>query len=281
MILVLIKKLLLQAMLSCFLITLSCSDSCKVVKLMTYNIRLDTKEDGINQWNYRKKGLIALIKKLNPDILGIQEGLPNQISYLSKQLDGYSLIGEGREGANNGEYCAIYYKNKKFKLEKGETFWLSETPEIPSIGWDAALKRIATVGVFKALNSNRKLVVYNSHFDHIGKIAREKSVDVILNHIEGNEYFKNELVFMGDLNSTPNELSIKLMKEVFDDSFEKFAIKKPYGTYNGFDSKSDLSKRIDYIFTKNMSISKYERISEKLPNGLWPSDHFPILIEIK
>ena len=277
----LIKKLLLQAMLSCFLITLSCSDSCKVVKLMTYNIRLDTKEDVINQWNYRKKGLIALIKKLNPDILGIQEGLPNQISYLSKQLDGYSLIGEGREGENNGEYCAIYYKNKKFKLEKGETFWLSETPEIPSIGWDAALKRIATVGVFKALNSNRKLVVYNSHFDHIGKIAREKSVDVILNHIEGNEYFKNELVFMGDLNSTPNELSIKLMKEVFDDSFEKFAIKKPYGTYNGFDSKSDLSKRIDYIFTKNMSISKYERISEKLPNGLWPSDHFPILIEIK
>ena len=268
-------------MLLFFLITLSCSDSCKVVKLMTYNIRLDTKEDGINQWNYRKKGLIALIKKLNPDILGIQEGLPNQISYLSKQLDGYSLIGEGREGENNGEYCAIYYKNKKFKLEKGETFWLSETPEIPSIGWDAALKRIATVGVFKALNSNRKLVVYNSHFDHIGKIAREKSVDVILNHIEGNEYFKNELVFMGDLNSTPNELSIKLMKEVFDDSFEKFAIKKPYGTYNGFDSKSDLSKRIDYIFTKNMSISKYERISEKLPNGLWPSDHFPVLIEIK
>ena len=130
-------------MLLCFLITLSCSDSCKVVKLMTYNIRLDTKEDGINQWNYRKKGLIALIKKLNPDILGIQEGLPNQISYLSKQLDGYSLIGEGREGENNGEYCAIYYKNKKFKLEKGETFWLSETPEIPSIGWDAALKRIA------------------------------------------------------------------------------------------------------------------------------------------
>ena len=281
MILVLIKKLLLQAMLLCFLITLSCSDSCKVVKLMTYNIRFDTKEDGINQWNYRKKGLITLIKKLNPDILGIQEGLPNQISYLSKQLDGYSLIGEGREGENNGEYCAIYYKNKKFKLEKGETFWLSETPEIPSIGWDAALKRIATVGVFKALNSNRKLVVYNSHFDHIGKIAREKSVDVILNHIEGNEYFKNELVFMGDLNSTPNELSIKLIKKVFDDSFEKFAIKKPYGTYNGFDSKSDLSKRIDYIFTKNMSISKYDRISEKLPNGLWPSDHFPILIEIK
>ena len=275
------KKLLLQAILLCFLITLSCSDSCKVVKLMTYNIRFDTKEDGINQWNYRKKGLIALIKKLNPDILGIQEGLPNQISYLSKQLDAYSLIGEGREGENDGEYCAIYYKNKKFKLEKGETFWLSETPEIPSIGWDAALKRIATVGVFKSLNSNRKLVVYNSHFDHIGKIAREKSVDVILNHIEGNEYLKNELAFMGDLNSTPNELSIKLIKEVFDDSFEKFAIKKPYGTYNGFDSKSDLSKRIDYIFTKNMSISKYERISEKLPNGLWPSDHFPVLIEIK
>jgi len=248
---------------------------------MTYNIRLDTKEDRINQWIHRKKGLVSLIKKLNPDILGIQEGLPNQILYLSKQLEGYSLIGNGREGENNGEYCAIYYKNKKFKLVKDETFWLSETPELPSIGWDAALKRIVTVGVFTILNSNKKLVVYNSHFDHLGKIAREKSVGVIINHIKVNGYFKNGIVVMGDLNSIPSETPIKLLKNNLDDTFDKFKHKKPYGTFNGFDLKSKLTKRIDFIFTKNLNTINYKRINEKLQNGLWPSDHLPILVTTK
>ena len=150
---------------------------------MTYNIRLDTEADGINMWDNRKEGIVSLIKEERVDILGIQEGLPSQIEYLSKQLDGYSMIGEGRDGGNNGEYSAIYYNNK-MKLIETETFWLSETPEIPSIGWDAAIKRITTLGLFKMINSDKELLVYNSHFDHIGKIAREKSVGVILNHIK-------------------------------------------------------------------------------------------------
>ncbi len=275
-----IKRVLLQTLPSVFLIIFSCSNSSKGLKLMTYNIRLDNQEDGINRWDERKKGLVSLIKKSNPDILGIQEGLPNQILYLSKQLNEYSMIGEGRDGKNDGEYSAIYYKNNKLKLEKDETFWLSKTPEKPTIGWDAALNRIATVGVFTTLNSNKKLVVYNSHFDHIGKIAREKSVNVIINHIKLNDYFKNAIVVMGDFNSVPSETPIKLLKESLDDSFNEIHQKKPFGTFNGFDLKSKLTSRIDYIFTKNLNIYEYKHVSKKLPNGHWPSDHLPIFITI-
>ena len=275
-----IKRVLLQTLPSVFLIIFSCSNSSKGLKLMTYNIRLDNQEDGINRWDERKKGLVSLIKKSNPDILGVQEGLPNQILYLSKQLNEYSMIGEGRDGKNNGEYSAIYYKNNKLKLEKDETFWLSKTPEKPTIGWDAALNRIATVGVFTTLNSNKKLVVYNSHFDHIGKIAREKSVNVIINHIKLNDYFKNAIVVMGDFNSVPSETPIKLLKESLDDSFNEIHQKKPFGTFNGFDLKSKLTSRIDYIFTKNLNIYEYKHVSKKLPNGHWPSDHLPIFITI-
>ena len=275
-----IKRVLLQILPSIFLIIFSCSNSSKGLKLLTYNIRLDNREDGINRWDERKKGLVSLIKKSNPDILGIQEGLPNQILYLSKQLNEYSMIGEGRDGKNNGEYSAIYYKNKKLKLEKDETFWLSETPEKPTIGWDAALNRIATVGVFTTFNSNKKIVVYNSHFDHIGKIAREKSVNVIINHIKVNDYFKNAVVVMGDFNSVPSETPIKLLKENLDDSFNEIYQKKPFGTFNGFDLKSKLTRRIDYIFTKNLNIYEYKHVSKKLPNGHWPSDHLPIFITI-
>ncbi len=268
-------------LLSFFFIFCSCSNSFKALSIMTYNIRLDTQEDEINQWSKRKKGLVSLIKKLNPDILGIQEGLPNQILYLSERLEGYSLIGSGRDGGNNGEYCAIYYKKNKFKLEKDETFWLSETPELPSIGWDAALNRIATVGVFTSVNSSKKLVVYNSHFDHLGKIAREKSVDVIMNHIKVNDYLKNAIIVMGDFNSVPSEKPIKLLKENLEDSFKDFLLEKPYGTFNGFDLKSKMGRRIDYIFTKNVNVYEYKHIDEKLKNGNWPSDHIAVFATIK
>ena len=184
------KKQLLLILLGLFIVFNSCTDYNKKINLMTYNIRLNTETDSINKWDNRKEGIVNLIKEENVDIFGIQEALPDQIEYISNQLKNYDYVGEGRDGGNNGEYCAIYYKNKKFRLEKDETFWLSETPEIPSIGWDAALKRIVTVGVFRPLNSDKKLVVYNSHFDHRGKIAREKSVDVIMNHIKVNEYLK-------------------------------------------------------------------------------------------
>tara|TARA_B100001758_G_scaffold237288_1_gene239232 strand:+ start:42 stop:875 length:834 start_codon:yes stop_codon:yes gene_type:complete len=274
------KKLLLLIIATLFFITNSCSDSPNTLNIMTYNIRLDVEDDGLNQWDKRKKGLVYLIKEEDPDILGIQEGLPNQIEYLLEQLEEYSMIGEGRNGGNNGEYSAIYYKNKKLRLEKDETFWLSETPGKPSIGWDAALNRIATFGVFATAKSNKKLVVYNSHFDHIGKVAREKSVNVILNHIKGNNYLKNAIVVMGDFNAIPTAAPIKLLSENLDDSFNEFAIEKPFGTFNGFELNSKLTNRIDYIFTKNLDVYEYKHIYKKLPNGLWPSDHLPIFVSI-
>ena len=260
-----------------FFVFNSCSNYSERINIMTYNIRLDTEADGINMWDNRKEGIVSLIKEERVDILGIQEGLPSQIEYLSKQLDGYSMIGEGRDGGNNGEYSAIYYNNK-MKLIETETFWLSETPEIPSIGWDAAIKRITTVGLFKMIDSDKELLVYNSHFDHIGKIAREKSVGVILNHIKENDYQNTALIVMGDFNAKPDDLPIELLSEELDDSFKILPIENPIGTFNGFDLDSKLLDRIDYIFTKNIKITNYKHLDKKLSSGLWPSDHLPILI---
>ena len=272
------KKTLILVLSGLFFVFNSCSNSSENINIMTYNIRLDTQADGINVWENRKEGIVSLIKEENVDILGIQEGLPSQIEYLSKVLDGYSMIGEGRDGGNNGEYSAIYYRNKNMKLIETETFWLSETPEIPSIGWDAAIKRITTVGLFKMKDSNMELLVYNSHFDHIGKIAREKSVGVILNHIKEKDYQNRPLIVMGDFNANPNDLPIELLSEELNDSFKTLPIKNPIGTFNGFDLDSKLLDRIDYIFTKNINITNYRHIDKRLPSGLWPSDHLPILI---
>ena len=274
------KKTLILILSGLFFVFNSCSNSPEKINIMTYNIRLDTEADGINMWDNRKEGVLSLIKEESVDILGIQEGLPSQIEYLSKELDGYSMIGEGRDGGNNGEYSAIYYRNKKMSLIQTETFWLSETPEIPSIGWDAAIKRITTVGLFKMIDSNMELLVYNTHFDHIGKIAREKSVGVILNHIKENDFQNRPLIVMGDFNLSPEDLPIELLSKELNDSFKLFPVKNPVGTFNGFDLDSKLLDRIDYIFTKNIKITNYKHLNKKLSSGLWPSDHLPILISM-
>ena len=272
------KKTLILILSGLFFVFNSCSNSPEKINIMTYNIRLDTEADGINMWDNRKEGVLSLIKEESVDILGIQEGLPSQIEYLSKELDGYSMIGEGRDGRNNGEYSAIYYRNKKMNLIETETFWLSETPEMPSIGWDAAINRIVTLGIFKIKKSKKELIVYNTHFDHIGKIAREKSVGVILNHIKKNDFQNRPLIVMGDFNANPDDLPIELLSKELNDSFKLFPVKNPVGTFNGFDLDSKLLDRIDYIFTKNIKITNYKHLNKKLPSGLWPSDHLPILI---
>lgn len=248
--------------------------------IMTYNIRLDVISDGVNQWENRREGVVSLIKEHTPDVFGIQEGLPHQVEYLSNHLKDYTMIGEGRDGGKQGEYSAIYYHNKKVNLLKTETFWLSETPKKPSIGWDAAFNRIATMGVFTRMDSNEKIVIYNTHFDHMGSIAREKSSQLILNHIKENGYSKNAIVVMGDFNAKPNDAPIILLSKILEDSFSATFSKNPIGTFNAFDLKSNLAKRIDYIFTKNVKVVAYKHINDKLDNGHWPSDHLPVFIGI-
>ena len=272
------KNILILILSGLFFVFNSCSNTSEKINIMTYNIRLDTETDGINMWDNRKEGIVSLIKEEDVDILGIQEALPDQIDYLSNQLTDYNYIGKGRNGGNSGEYSAIYFKSEKISLKEEETFWLSETPRVPSIGWDAAINRIVTLGVFYIKNSKKELIVYNTHFDHIGKVAREKSAIMILNHITKNNYLDKSLVVMGDLNANTDEPTIKVLSEKLEDAFKMNPLKDSIGTFNGFDINSKLSDRIDYIFTKNIKILDYRHIDKKLPNGLWPSDHLPILV---
>lgn len=141
--------------------------------IVTYNIKYDDKSHQQNSWIMRKEGMIELINSISPDILGIQEGLMHQVDYLDTNLDSFRYVGVGRDDGNKkGEFCAIYYNENKYRLIKSSTFWLSENPNEVSIGWDAALERICTYAQLETLNGKNKIWIFNTHFDHFGKMAK-------------------------------------------------------------------------------------------------------------
>ena len=254
------------------------------LKVMTYNIRLDVASDGENAWPFRKDFFASQINFHEPDVLGVQEAMPHQVVDLEKLLSQYSQVGIGREGAGKGESSNIFYKKNKFKVIKTNTFWLSETPEEISKGWDAACHRVCTYGLFQELTTNRLFWVFNTHLDHIGVQARTKGLELILSKINQLNTKKHPVILMGDFNSEPQEARIIALKEVMDDT-RQVSIEKPFGpsgTFNNFEFDKPVKELIDYVFISkksNLKVKKYAILSDS-KNLKYPSDHLPVYVEI-
>ena len=256
------------------------------VKVLSYNIKYDNVNDKVNNWNDRKEAMVELLDYYEPGIIGMQEVLDHQLTYLDENLSDYTFIGVGRDdGKKKGEYSPILYNTKKFKLLKNETFWLSETPHEISVGWDASMERICTYGVFVDIESGKQFMVFNTHFDHIGTVAREKSAELIVTKIKEINSNKLPVVLMGDLNLSPNETPIKFLQGALTDgqSITKKPFYGPTGSFSGFDHNRVLNNRIDYIFVENFEVLEYIHIDDRMENNKHISDHLPVFanLEIK
>lgn len=252
--------------------------------VMTYNLRYANPEDGDNYWELRKADVAELILFYQPDILGIQEGLLPQVTYLDEALEHYSYVGVGRDdGQEKGEYSAIFYKHDRFEVVKTQTYWLSETPALPSVGWDAALERIVTYALLKDKQTGLTFPVFNTHFDHAGSEARFHSAALILNLLDQKKVDSDRVVVLGDMNSEPGEAPVALFSDRLNDSFS-ISETPPYGppgTYNRFNTTLVPQRRIDYIFTKGFTVQSYRQIDDRRDNGLYVSDHLPVLVILK
>jgi endonuclease/exonuclease/phosphatase family metal-dependent hydrolase len=254
------------------------------VTIMTYNIRCENSGDGLNGWSLRRVWLCEQISKVNPGIFGIQEGVPNQVKYIDSALNQFRHIGVGRDdGKNNGEFSAIYYNIKQFKVLKQATFWLSPTPGKVSKGWDAALVRICTYGLFQETKTGRKFWVFNTHFDHIGVVARKNSTELILQKIKTLNKPGYPVILMGDFNSNPDSEPVKIITSQLLDSkiADKSMSMLPGGTFNGFDASKPATERIDFIFTSkpDIKVLNYTVLRESR-EGRFASDHFPVVVDI-
>ena len=258
------------------------------IRVMTFNIRYDEPRDGVNAWANRKEKVASVIRFHKADLIGVQEALLTQLRDLEKVLPDFAWCGVGRtDGKESGEYSAILYRKSRFKLLDTNTFWLSETPDRPgSKGWDAAFPRIVTWAKFKDKKTGKTFVHFNTHFDHVGEKARAESSSLILKkagEIEGQGPF----IITGDFNVTEDSGAYKTIMagtdkiKIADGRYT--SVNGHFGgdsTWNGFKEITP-GRKIDYIFVRQgMRVVEHGILSDSW-NGLWASDHLPVLAEIQ
>lgn len=237
------------------------------LSVMTYNIKLDSPKEGVDSWTNRKPFFINQLKFYEPDVLGVQEAMPNQMKDMDSLLVDYSFVGVGRDdGKDAGEYSAIFYKKHQFNILKTSTFWLSQTPEKVSMGWDAVCNRVCTYALFQDKVSKKTFWVFNTHFDHEGVEARKQSARLILEKIKVLNTDNLPVILMGDFNMEETHESIRYITKSLNDSRtiaeNSFG---PVGTFNNFEFHKPVTSRIDFVFLSNgVKVNKYAVLSDSI-----------------
>jgi endonuclease/exonuclease/phosphatase family metal-dependent hydrolase len=268
-----------------FCIIVSMATMAQSLKIMTYNIRLAIASDGENNWQNRKDYFNAQIQFYEPDILGVQEAVPQQVIDLNNALTQYDNVGMGRDGIGKGESSNIYFKRDRFQCKESGTFWLSPTPDTISKGWDAAYNRVCTYALFKDKKTKKKFWVFNTHLDHVGEEAKSKGLQLIVSKMGSLNAKGFPVILMGDFNSEPETSRIKDLKEVMNDSRD-ISKEKPFGpsgTFNAFKHNEPVTRLIDYIFVSKSGkivVKKYAILSDS-KDLRYPSDHLPVYVELK
>ncbi len=254
------------------------------MNLITYNIRYNNPSDKENAWPNRRENVIKLLKLHKADIFSVQEALYDQMMDLKDGMAGFEYVGVGRDDGNvNGEFSAIFYNSNRYTLLENGTFWLSQTPQIPSKSWDAALNRICTWARLKETETRKTFYIFNTHFDHKGVKARKESALLILKKISEIAERRDPVILTGDFNLTPEEKPLVLIRQKLKDSrqISETVPQGPVGTFNDFDFTSKLESRIDYIFTnKRVDVKSYTVLTDSEDNR-YPSDHLPVLVQVQ
>lgn len=303
------KRTVLIAVLLLLSINIATQAQQNNLTIGTYNIRLyvtDDEERG-EIWSTRCKVMCDQMNFEAPDAFGAQEVTYRQLVDMLAQLDGYAFTGRGRDDGNKeGEYSCIFYKEDRLELLDEGTFWLSETPEKVSFGWDAACRRVCSWGKFHVRNTDFTFYHFNLHMDHIGVMARREGAKLVMSRIRSIAQGM-PVVLTGDFNVDQNDEIYTIFSQsgLLNDSYEIARLRfAENGTYIAFDPNAKTDSRIDHIFVSpNFTVDRYA----VLTNGYWtavpnavssnehngpaevkvtqyrqrtPSDHYPVIAKL-
>lgn len=248
------------------------------LKVMSYNIRLGSAQDGTNSWSLRYLATGEMLKDQKPDVFGVQEALEYQIRYI-EDMCGYESVGVGREdGKKEGEHMSILWNKKKVSMMKWGTFWLSETPEKPSKGWDAECFRTATWALMKDKATGSKFYFVNTHLDHVGAEAQKNGLKLIVEKIAQLNDDGYPVVLVGDFNMEPGNKTMAQVDAVMQSARNIAAKTDSHDTFNGWGKGSGI---IDYIYVSGFrSCPEYQTVTKRYEDRKFVSDHYPVFARL-
>ena len=275
------KKLFYTLAIAAFaLMSIACNRTSEI-KVMSYNIRLSSgtiKADSIYHWEHRKQASLNLMHEENPTVFGLQEACPDQMDYMVENLPEYGYIGVGRDdGKRKGEFMSIFYKKEEVEFIDGGTCWLSETPDEVSKGWDAACFRTCTWAILKKKDTGKKFVYMNTHLDHMGKVAREESIKLIVERAEKLTGGKLPVFITADFNSPTSNAIFKPMQEAMLDARVEAPVTDDRGTLNCWGTTPP-GVVIDHVFYRGAEAQKFEVLRDKDYGAPYVSDHYPVML---
>ena len=266
--------LVLAALLPLFV---ACKQEPATLKVMSYNIRYGTANDGDHVWANRRDAAAAMVMDQHPLVFGVQEALDFQLEYLQENCPGYKYVGVGREdGVSDGEHMAVFYDSERAELVNWGTYWLSETPDVPSFGWDAACKRTATWTLILDKTTGKHFYFVNTHLDHVGKEARRNGLILLVERIGGMNPEGYPMILCGDFNVFPTDPCLNDLRDLMLDARQTAAETDPGTTWHNW-GKVDGTPGIDYIFYKGFkSCTSFQRVTKQYLEAPFVSDHYPV-----
>ena len=251
------------------------SSGLSKITVMSYNIRVGDVDDGTNSWQFRYPATAMMIEDIRPDVFGVQEAMPYQLLFITDNCRDYKYVGVGRDdGKKKGEHMAVFYNKKTVSLLKWGTFWLSETPDEPSFGWDAACRRTATWALMKSKASGQKFYFVDTHLDHKGAEARREGLALILDRLSAINRDNLPVVLVGDFNVEISDPAVAVLDGTMKNARKIAAKTDSCGTYNGWGKSSEI---IDHIFYSGFrSCTEYRTVTTPYAERKFISDHYPV-----
>ncbi|MCQ2157622.1 MAG: endonuclease/exonuclease/phosphatase family protein [Bacteroidales bacterium] len=245
------------------------------LKVISFNMRYGEGDVGtVHAWENRREACSAMINDQSPDIFGVQEPYYYQIQYMDSTCVGYESVGIGRLGNHNAEHYSLYYKTSRISLLDWGTFWLSDTPNQPSLGWDGACTRSTTWALMKDNRNDRRFFFVNTHLDHVGVVAREKGLALILEKIGIMNTRNYPVILVGDFNMEITDSAFDELKTKMINARESAKVSDNSPTYHGWGTASTT---IDFIWYSGFSeCSEFCTIKGEYCGTQYISDHYPV-----
>lgn len=273
------------ALLIASILTVACTQ--EPLRVMSYNIRLGIAEDGDNAWANRKVATPAMLEDIRPCVFGVQEAHDFQIAYILEHCPQYKAVGVGREdGISEGEHMSVFYDTTRVALLDWGAYWLSETPDVPSFGWDAWCKRTATWTLLKDIDSGKKFFFVNTHLDHRGVVARKEGLAMIHARIQKMNPDGLPMVLTGDFNVRPDNDGLADLNTLMKSARFTATKADTIGSFNGFgrldENGKPISLPIDYIYYSGFKECLTFNVDTITYAGKpYISDHYPIFADLE